>query len=140
MGFSREEKEETRSRGKIDGGMLIRKHTNPPADVDCARHPPSSPPRPSIAPPPPHAHYIHVRKCFIISAFVVESLRLKRKTHINERAVLAHFTPSFYLSSSLSPPLLVLHMDGFDRWSSGATTHYYWQVQVGQIHTHVHRG
>lgn len=48
---------------------------------DCARHPPSSPPRPSIA-PPPHAHYIH--KCFIISAFVVESLRLekkKKKTH-----------------------------------------------------------
>ncbi len=104
MGFSREEKEETRSRCKIDGGMLIRKHTNPPADVDCARHPPSSPPRPSIAPPPPHAHYIHVRKCFIISAFVVESLRLKKKhTSTNELCSLTSL-PLF-----ISLPLSRLH-------------------------------
>lgn len=101
MGFSREEKEETRSRGKIDGGMLMRKHTNPPADVDCARHPPSSPPRPSIAPPPPHAHYIHVRKCFIISAFVVESLRLK-KENTHQWTSCARSLHSLFLSLFLS--------------------------------------
>jgi len=75
-----------------------RKHTNPPVDGDCARHPPS------ITPPPPHAHYSHVHKCFIISAFIVESLRLKKTTHRTSLCSLMTSLPLF-----ISLPLSRLH-------------------------------
>lgn len=104
------ESREQRGEGGGGGGLMVARWSgNTPILQWLCSASPISPSFPPLHIPPSHLLPLtlttfHVRKCFIISAFVVKSLRLEKKKSIhqwtsNARSLLSL---SFYLSSTLA--------------------------------------